>query len=547
MKKWQLLPEDEEMIWLEQNDPNPGWDESQEGGDYDPIEPEESIQSEEALWQRDVAESSIDFAEELDRMAAMLFSDQHKIPCRNSQDQDSGEISFKRDLLPSTLQPAVSQLKNPPPEEHPAEKRELTPYSVMRELLKREIIVVSGNAVYRFNGLIYQLLTKEDMERLIVARCREAVELVGTPSFIEGVYKCILKEPEICQHELSPNPDELVFLDGILNLATGKFSSHSPTTFATSYLTTSYRQGKSSYCPIFDQFIFQISNRDATLETRIWECLGYLVTQDQRGKCFVLFQGPPNSGKSVLGNFIRNCINREAVSSLDLHSFGKNFALADLIGKRLCIDLDLPASCINSRAVSFLKKLTGGDLLSTDIKYMPRVSFINTAKLLFATNHPILVDTPDEAFWQRLIVIPFMRSIPREQQDHELLDKFEAERSAIVAKALVYYRQLRANNYIFAGNFPPNIVCQDENQICSRISSLLHTHFEESEGEWTPASEILRIYCEAFDEEIPLQIFSRFVARVALSTYQKVRKKRKRVDGIGNPVSGFENLKKVES
>ena len=229
MKKWQLLPEDEEMIWLEQNDPNPGWDESQEGGDYDPIEPEESIQSEEALWQRDVAESSIDFAEELDRMAAMLFSDQHKIPCRNSQDQDSGEISFKRDLLPSTLQPAVSQLKNPPPEEHPAEKRELTPYSVMRELLKREIIVVSGNAVYRFNGLIYQLLTKEDMERLIVARCREAVELVGTPSFIEGVYKCILKEPEICQHELSPNPDELVFLDGILNLATGKFSSHSPT------------------------------------------------------------------------------------------------------------------------------------------------------------------------------------------------------------------------------------------------------------------------------------------------------------------------------
>ena len=147
----------------------------------------------------------------------------------------------------------------------------------------------------------------------------------------------------------------------------------------------------------------------------------------------------------------RGCINQEAVSSLDLHSFGKNFALADLIGKRLCIDLDLPANCINGGAVSLLKKLTGGDLLSTDIKYMPRINFINTAKFLFATNHPILVDTPDEAFWQRMIVIPFVNSIPREQQDHGLLDKFEAERSAIVVKALGYYRQLRANNYIFTG------------------------------------------------------------------------------------------------
>lgn len=243
----------------------------------------------------------------------------------------------------------------------------------------------------------------------------------------------------------------------------------------------------------------------------------------------------------------RGCINQEAVSSLDLHSFGKNFALADLIGKRLCIDLDLPANCINGGAVSLLKKLTGGDLLSTDIKYMPRINFINTAKFLFATNHPILVDTPDEAFWQRMIVIPFVNSIPREQQDHGLLDKFEAERSAIVVKALGYYRQLRANNYIFTGNFPSNLVCQDENQIYSRISSLLHMHFEESKGKWTPASEILRAYSEVFGEELPLQIFSRFVARVASSTYPNVKKKRKRVGGIGNPVSGFENLRKVES
>ena len=547
MKRWELLPEDEEAIWLEQNDPNPGWDDSQQGGDYDPVEPEGQIHSKEDLWQRDSAESSLAFAEELDRTAMVLFSGQHKTPQNNFQNQIPNNVPRKIGMLPRALQAAALQQKNPSPEEHQTEKRELTPYSVMRELLKRETIVVSGNAVYRYNGLVYQLLTKEDMERLIVARCREAVELVGTPSFIEGIYKCALKEPEICRRELMPDPNELVFLDGILNLETGAFSPHSPTSFATSYLVTSYRQGINSDCPTFDQFVSQLSSGDVTLETRIWECIGYLLTQDQRGKCFVLFQGPPNSGKSVLGNFIRGCVNQEAVSSLDLHSFGQNFALADLIGKRLCIDLDLPANCINGRAVSFLKKMTGGDLLSTNVKYMPRISFLNTAKILFATNHLVLTDVPDEAFWQRMIVIPFMRSIPREQQDHGLLDKFDAERSAIVVKALGYYHQLRENNYIFAGNFPSNLVCQDENQICSRISSLLHTHFEESEGEWIPASEILHTYTEVFGEELPLQIFSRFVARVALSIYPSIRKKRKRVDGIGNPVSGFENLRKVES
>ena len=55
-------------------------------------------------------------------------------------------------------------------------------------------------------------------------------------------------------------------------------------------------------------------------------------------------------------NFIRACINPKGSTSLDLHSFGKNFALADVVGKQLCIDLDLPGGIINERAASFLKK-----------------------------------------------------------------------------------------------------------------------------------------------------------------------------------------------
>lgn len=118
----------------------------------------------------------------------------------------------------------------------------INPYAVVQDLIRDGRIIVSNNAVYYFNGLVYTLLGKEDIKRLIVDRCRAAVEMDGSAALIiESIYKILLSEPRICRNDLTPSQDEVVFLDGVLNLRTNEFADISPRFFATSYLNVFYR------------------------------------------------------------------------------------------------------------------------------------------------------------------------------------------------------------------------------------------------------------------------------------------------------------------
>lgn len=69
--------------------------------------------------------------------------------------------------------------------------------------------------------------------------------------------------------------------------------------------------------------------------------------------------------------------------------------------------------------------------------------------MIFASNFPISLIEPDDAFWNRLIYLPFTKSIPKAKQDRELAEKFQKERNAIVSKALRYAKKLILSDFCF--------------------------------------------------------------------------------------------------
>lgn len=465
----------------------------------------------------------------------------------------SNTLSFSK-TVPAQLQQFIpsGKLQNLAPQgmtkpeiltQHsPNEKpKKLTPRDVANAFCATEDIIITGNAIYWFNGKIYQLMTKEDMRRLIVDKCRTAAEQIGTSGFVEDIFRCIFDEPSICHQNVQPSPDELVFLDGVLNLRTGNFIDHSPKIFATSYLTANYRNGLITSCPKFDRFVTTIANRDAILERRIWEMLGYIFTQDQRGKVFFVLQGPSGSGKSVLGNFMRTCFNKEAVSSLDLHSLGKNFSKADLIGRRICLDLDLPSGAIDAKAISSLKKLTGSDPVTTDVKYMPMVSFLNTAKFIFATNHAILCESADDAFERRIVTIPFTRVIPQENQNFDLLSQLERERDAVIVKALSAYWGLRENHYIFSGDYLINAAVSRGVDLPDCIAQFFFESCTQADV-WTPTYTFFDEFVHRFGPICAKNTFSELFYLVVKGACPSVTKCRERINGQGNPLWGFRGV-----
>ena len=346
-------------------------------------------------------------------------------------------------------------------------------YAVTQELLARVKIKILGEAIYSYTGHFYQHITAENLRRLIMALCRSQVESEGNSRLVEEVYRLLMVEPTICEKPEQISSYLVSFTNGVLDLKTSQLYPHDPR-FNTYYEIDAKYTAYSQAHPVFDKFVMSLTGGDPVMALRILEVIGYCLVPDTKGKVFFVFQGVPDSGKSVLAAFIRGCFNNDATVAMDILSLGERFAASSLIGKQLCTSMDLPSTALSSKAVSTFKQLTGGDPLTTDVKYAAHITFYNTAKFIFGSNHLLLTQNSDPAFYRRAVVLPFSYSIQKEKHDFYLLEKLNQDRGAIIYDAVQAYLTLRARNYVFSGNYILNEVIDRESQnIATSVEALL--------------------------------------------------------------------------
>lgn len=421
-----------------------------------------------------------------------------------------------------------------------------TPYGAADWIVKHLALVNASGRLFFYHNGCYFARTRDEVCRLILDACRPSVEASGNSSFVRQVYDFLVMEPKICRDE-DMHKNLISFQDCVLNATTWCVYPHSPALFVTTAINASFEAGKQAECPVFDAFLNDIADGDPILTQRIWESLGYLLVPDQAAKAFILFQGVPNSGKSVLGDFIRNCFAGDTVSALDINELSGNFTLSDLVGKKLCVDFDLPADPFDKRAISKLKKLTGSDFVSSDVKYCDRVRFINTAKFLFGSNHAILLSGKDPAFFNRLVVVPFAFSVPRSYQDFQLPQKLARERDAIVFRSLMAYRQLAANNYQFSGHFLPNECLGDGQDSCpDAIAIFLRECCRVREGSWVPTADLYQAFTLRHGALCSDKQFSAILLQLCQTQHLPVEKRRARLSAGSNPIYGFGGLELLE-
>ena len=155
-------------------------------------------------------------------------------------------------------------------EKNPSTSNEkVSAYAVAQQLIRDETIICVGNGLYVHSGLIYKLLGRDQIYRFIVEKCREAIEMIGEPSFIDKIYKFLFAEPGISYKPQEPSPDLIVFKDGVLNTREWTLKPHSSSIFATTLINVSYRRGELMRCPNFDAFLHDITGGDPLLTQRI--------------------------------------------------------------------------------------------------------------------------------------------------------------------------------------------------------------------------------------------------------------------------------------
>ena len=253
-------------------------------------------------------------------------------------------------------------------------------------------------------------------------------------------------------------PWNLVALKGNWLLDISTFSvSYDPYTFLPFYLDVEYDPvvlASGCLTPIFDEILRQLSNQDWEISQRIWEMMGCVLSNDVYYKKFFVLQGVSGSGKSTIIDILIDLMPRRCVTSLSLDKFNGDFGMATLCGKALVVNTELANKEISDGNSAKVKEATGGDTLTSNVKYNDPITFLNRASIIFATNHYFRMESTDQGLLNRACAIPFTTSIPQHMQRdrRELMNMLKGERLAIVFKALRAFLLLRNRQYQFTGN-----------------------------------------------------------------------------------------------
>lgn len=359
-----------------------------------------------------------------------------------------------------------------------------------RELKKYIHIISCGGVLYYHNEYYY---TQLDSKQLIKLYRQNVDYELNNESSLRGykdLYDCLVTDPQI---ECSEPEDEPIYApleNGILDLMEWKLYPHSPNQITFTCIKAKY--DPQAKCQVFEEYLQRVTGGDSLLSERVWMAIGYLLIYPARGKFFIFMKGIGNSGKSVLGSFIRRLYPKESISSIRLKQMKNEFGMSSLANAVINFDMDMPSSKIDEEAASRLKQITGGDSINVPRKFRDDALLERRIKFVFSSNHPLIIDGEDDALLKRIIYLPFNYAIPDDQQDPDLGEKIWKERDAIVTKALRYARKLVQLNHIFP-EIPQvdNVKCIMRDSIAKTVGKFIQESCDRSEPKAVTATEDL--------------------------------------------------------
>ncbi len=190
--------------------------------------------------------------------------------------------------------------------------------------------------------------------------------------------------------------------------------------------------------PRWDTFLDEVFRGDRDLVDFVHRAVGYAATGATTEEIFLLLCGSGANGKTKFLSAIRGALGDYAAETSFL-TFEKTQRrsgeatpdLAELPGKRFVTASEgTDGVQWDARRV---KVLTGGDPVKARALYQNSITFRPAAVFFLSSNFRPRVDDESEAFWRRIVLVPFTRYFPPAERDPDLERKLAAEREGILA------------------------------------------------------------------------------------------------------------------
>lgn len=404
--------------------------------------------------------------------------------------QVNGDFDIYRQDQTVAEKPATASFESKQP---PAPK----PMELAEKLMSMEHFVLYEKQLYVFDESrgIYISLDREDAKRTIVSRLTDDLRIRGTAYQIKEIYEFLRLDPRI-RVVSSPPRHLLAFTNGVLDLRTSTFTyGHGPEDFLTWRLEIPFDLSQND-CPVFRSVLHQISGGDPTFITRMLDILAFLMIPCAFTKAIPLFQGLSRTGKSLMARLISSFYDPACVAHVAAYQFRDRFSAAALQGKQLNISMDLPGGKISPEAVAMLKQISGGDEVFIETKGVDGHSAHLDCRFLFGTNHPFVPSIRDEAFTDRIVLLPFQYPVPPELDDPDLDSKLLPERTAIFNMVLDAFWLWQADHYRFFGEEKYGIRAAGlgNDEVDPMVAAFVRERCVAESGAFVPTADLFAAY-----------------------------------------------------
>lgn len=352
---------------------------------------------------------------------------------------------------------------------------------------------------------------------------------------IDAIARLLKEVPAIALKKIELNTGKIQFQNGVLDTRKNCFQKGvTGGEELLAYVEANYiPKSTIESAPTFKRYCessLQISENPDKLKLLL-QIIGYCISDFTVAKKAFFFIGAPSSGKSVLLSFLKSIIPEEEISQIPFGDLSGRFNIGQLRNARINLCPELSESAFPN--IDKYKAIVSADLLMGEEKGKEPYYFSPYCKLLSAGNVVPIPKRSDgtASIVERMQVLFFAHTIPREDQDRGLFDKLKEDRDTIISLAADALIELVAGKFRFCD---PDDTKQFMNYYMESMNSVdvfITSELEENRMRMVETGVVWERYkefCEdnALPVTVSLQIFVQHI-----SSLPYVSKCRTRIEG----------------
>ncbi len=397
-------------------------------------------------------------------------------------------------------------------------KVKFNPNIIADQLMAESRYIYCNQHFFEYSQGVYKVLNNIEVDK----KTKQFLDEDHNRNRAEEIRHCIGVEKFIHNDELNKDRTRINLLNGIYNLDTMKLEDHSEEFLSSIQLPIIF--DKDASCPMWEKTLSEIFLKKQWKIECLQEFMGYCLKAENTQQATLLNVGGGANGKSLIFKVFRTILGEQNVSSITIDNLNNRHYLAGLFGK--LVNLSIESESGGKVNEANIKSIISGDPIMVDEKYEKAFTFEPFCKMIFSMNELPYIDDKTEAFYRRLLIIPYEKQFSIKEQNRNLYKELLPEMSGIFNWMIIGLQRLEERG-MFNINKEMTRIINDYKKDNSPIITFIEDNLEEDINSKISKNDLYKKYslwCKEFGYK-PLS--DKSVTKEMKNFYKKQIKKRK--------------------